>query len=177
MLRAIYNLTTKVLIVTGNEISTFVEVIDEMGEWRTLCDTEGEPLYDVQLDFDYSIDETSKDTSLNPENYNVQFVNLIKLSEDKVSASTTYEMGHDWKNAELTIIRDKPSLEVIGVTEQFKFNPLTATFVVADINGKELLRCKSGNRASDRSVEYRTATHQEATILAIDDNGLTRKIK
>lgn len=108
-MKAIYNLTTKVLIVLGDEIQNFIETIDEMGEWRTLYDKEGNPLFDVQLDFDDSIDK-GRNTTLNPNNYNVQYVNLIKTSED----SETYSMGDNWKNIELTIIIDKPSVKILG---------------------------------------------------------------
>ena len=111
MLKATYDLNTKVLTIFGNQIKTFVETIDEMSEWRTVNDLDDNPLYDVQLDFDDSIDKTSADTTLNPENYILQYVNLIKLSED------TYEMGHNWQNAELTIIKTQPTLEVLTATE------------------------------------------------------------
>ena len=168
MLRAIYNLTTKVLIVTGEGISTFVEVIDEMSEWRTLHDTEGNSLFDVQLDFDDSIDE-SEDTLRNPKNYNVQYVNLILME----GSTDTYEMGNDWRNCELTIIEDIPTPRVIGVTNEYLFDTVRASFVISDDKGKELLVTKSGNRASDFSYE-----HIGSAILAIDDEtGVTKKIK
>jgi hypothetical protein len=164
MLKATYDLNTKVLTIFGNEIKTFVETIDEMGEWRTVNDLDDNPLFDVQLDFDDSIDETSADTNLNPENYNLQYVNLIKLSED------TYEMGRDWQNAELTTIKTQP-LEVIGVSNEIKFNPTNATFEVRNDKGEVKLSTKSLNKASDYSVL------NGGSVIAIDINGIEKKLK
>lgn len=166
MLKAIYNLTTNVLIVTGNGITTFIETIDEMGEWRTLYCNHGYPLYDVQLDFDDSLDET-KETELNPNNYNVQYVNLIKGEGDEL------EMGGDWQNAELTIIKDEPRLEVVGTTNKFDFNMDTATFFVTDRDGKLIKKTKSLNEASDTSVLSKDC----GGVVGVDADGIIVKIK
>jgi hypothetical protein len=109
-MKAIYNLTTKLLIVTGDAIKNFIETVDEIGEWRTLNDTEGNPIFDIQMDYDDSIDKTETDHTLNPDNYNLQYVNLV------VDEFQGVIQGEDWRNIELTIIEDKPSfsLKILG---------------------------------------------------------------
>ena len=172
MLKATYDLDTKVLTIFGNNIKTFVETIDEMGEWRTVNDTDGVPLFDVQLDFDDSIDETSKNTELNVENYNLQYVNLIKISEDK--DGVMYEMGHNWMNAELTVIKTKKGLKVLGTTDEIKFEANNNTrYEVRSKEGYILFESKSLNKTSDYKVLHGS---EKCFVVAIDELGIERKL-
>ncbi len=172
MLKATYDLDTKVLTIFGNNIKTFVETIDEMGEWRTVNDTDGIPLFDVQLDFDDSIDETSKNTKLNVENYNLQYVNLIKISEDK--DGVMYEMGHNWMNAELTVIKTKKGLKVLGTTDEINFEAnLKTRYEVRSKEGDMVFESKSLNKISDYKVLHGT---EKCFVVAIDELGLERKL-
>jgi hypothetical protein len=171
MLKATYDLDTKVLTIFGNNIKTFVETIDEMGEWRTVNDLDGNPLFDVQLDFDDSIDE-NKHTKLNVENYNLQYVNLIRLSDNE--DGQMYEMGHNWQNAELTIIKTKKGLKVLGATDEIKFVPNHNTiFEVRSKKGDVLFESKSLNKTSDYKVLHGT---EGCFVVAIDELGLEKKI-
>lgn len=96
-MKATYNIPTKHLIIIGDKIKTIDKVIDEMGEWDTIKGLNGKPIYDFQLDFDDSSDR-GEDTINNESNYNLQYVNLVKLGNDE------YIMGDDWRNIEITFI-------------------------------------------------------------------------
>ena len=109
-MKAVYDITTKQLIIIGDTITTLILIVDEIGGWYTINDLENNPLYDIQLDFDDSIDIESENTELNHKNYNLQYVNLV---EDKTSVGSLTQ-GNNWDNIETTIIRTKPFLEILG---------------------------------------------------------------
>ena len=95
----------------GDTINTLIKTVDEMGEWDTLNDINGNPLYDIQLDFDDSIDKESEDTKYNHENYNLQYVNLV---EDNFSLGSL-KQGDNWDNIELVVISTVPFLKTLGI--------------------------------------------------------------
>ncbi len=169
MLKATYDLDTKVLTIFGNNIKTFVETIDEMGEWRTVNDTDGVPLFDVQLDFDDSIDE-NKNTILNVENYNLQYVNLVKAQDGFIGV----EMGDNWQNAELTIIKTKKGLKVLGTTDEIKFTPSKNTrYEVRNKVGDVVYKTKNLNAFSDYTV---LNVCKDCVFVAVDELGIERKL-
>jgi hypothetical protein len=127
MMKAVYDIYTQILIVTGDNIQTLVTIITEMGEWNSVNDLEGNPLYDIQLDFDDSIDEGTN-TELNVDNYNLQYVNLIPTGDKEYPLTS----GTDWRNAELTIIKSKPHMEVLGIKGEPTYTFEGKEYVEAD---------------------------------------------
>ena len=163
MMKAVFDLSTNQLTVIGNDIQTLIFTVTEMGEWNTVNDLEGNPLFDIQLDHD---DYASDGGSLtNPINYSIQYVNLIKGFSDVV------EQGEDWRNAELTVITSQPYLQVLGISNEYKFDRNTAKFLVEDKDGKELIFCTSLNMASDIFT-----SNNGSKMTAIDENGLKKVI-
>ncbi len=113
MMKAVYNISTSLLIIMGENIRTLIKT-NSNDEWDTVYDLDGKPLYDFQLSFDDSIDDT-KHTTLNPSNYNLQYVNLIP---DTRGSEGDLTQGEEWRNAEIAIIRTEPFLELLGVVSK-----------------------------------------------------------
>lgn len=110
MLQATFDISTNILTILGDRVNPFVEYVTEMGEWNTLYSNfTNLPLFDIQLDFDDSIDTKSENTTLNPENYNLQYVNLV------MNPDGSYHMGSDWRNIELVILHSQPFLKKLGI--------------------------------------------------------------
>jgi hypothetical protein len=167
-MKAVFNIDTNLLIITGNEIKTHVKVIEKMGGWDTLSDLGNNPIYDYQLDFDDSMDKISDFTYANPKNYNLQYVTLKETGIKECP----YEQGNDWNSIELTLISTEPTLQIHGCKSELVFNPSTARFIVKDNEGKELCNCMSLTMASDIYI-----TNHGASFFAIDTNGIKKVLK
>jgi hypothetical protein len=110
-MEATFNITTKELTIVGKNISPVAVVIEELGEWGCINNLKGKPLYDFQLDFDDSIDDSEK-PERNFKNYSLQYVNLVREKGKK-----TLTIGQNWKIAELTVICGKKNQKVLGVNK------------------------------------------------------------
>lgn len=167
-MKAVFNIDTNLLIITGDKIKTYVTVVEKMSEWNTLLDLGGNPIYDYQLDFDDSLDKISDFTYANVKNYNLHYVTLKETGNEECP----YEQTGNSNNIELTLISTEPTLQIHGCKDELIFNPSSARFIVKDKEGKELCNCLSLTMASDIYL----ANHG-AKFFAIDTNGIKKVLK
>ena len=108
--KVILNPSENQYVVIGKGIPVQVKRFDDYSDWDSVNDLNGEPVFDVQIDFDDSV-------KMDDENkyYQFQYVNLI-YDEDG-NAST----GLDYKCANELIITQTPLAQVIA--DLFKNNP------------------------------------------------------
>ena len=108
--KVILNPSEKQYVVIGNGLPVQVRRFDDYSDWDSVNDLNGEPIFDVQIDFDDSVVE--KDTD---KYYQFQYVNLI-YDEDG-NAST----GLDYHCANELVVTETPLAQVIA--DLFKNNP------------------------------------------------------
>lgn len=105
--KVILNPIEKQYVVIGKGIPVQVRRFDDYSDWDSVNDLNGEPVFDVQIDFDNSVKMDNENNY-----YQFQYVNLI-YDED---ANT----GLDYYNADELIITETPLAQVIA--DLFKNN-------------------------------------------------------
>lgn len=108
--KVILNPSEKQYVVIGKGLPVQVRRFDDYSDWDSVNDLNGEPIFDVQIDFDDSVKMDDKDKY-----YQFQYVNLI-YDEDG-NAST----GDDYHCANELVVTEIPLAQVIA--ELFQNNP------------------------------------------------------
>ena len=107
--KVILNPIEKQYVVIGKGIPVQVRRFDNYSDWDDVNDLNGEPVFDVQIDFDDSVKMDNENNY-----YQFQYVNII-YDEDG-NAKT----GLDYYNADELIITETPLAQVIA--DLFKNN-------------------------------------------------------
>ena len=94
--RVILNTSEKQYVVIGKGIPTQVRKFDSYSDWDSVQDLNGEPVFDVQIDFDDSVKLD------NPNDYyQFQYVNLI-WREDQ----DNWEVGLDYQSVDVEVVTE-----------------------------------------------------------------------
>lgn len=108
-MKATYNLETRVLVVSGKEILPFTAIVPEnefYEYWDTVVGLDGNSLYDINIWFDH-FDDTNHSIN-NPKNWQAQYVDLVGEGDD-------IRVGDDYRQLELTVIKEKVMKKVLYV--------------------------------------------------------------
>jgi len=100
-LSAVYDRTSKIWSVTGENIKPFsyAHDIEQDGDvWHSVnCAKTGEPIFDINLWFDDSIDETNAEHNYDPysniKNYGFQFVEL-EMENGTLKTGSNFRSGN-----------------------------------------------------------------------------------
>ncbi len=92
--RVILNPDEKKYLVIGKGIASQIISFDDYSDWDTINDFNGEPLFDVQIDFDDSVYQKNE-----LDYYQFQYVDLIYDDDGNPT------QGSSWGNAEITVTK------------------------------------------------------------------------
>ena len=101
--KVILNPIEKRYAVIGEGIPVQIRRFDDYSDWDSVNDLNGEPVFDVQIDFDDSVKMDNKDKY-----YQFQYVNIIY---DKDGNPNT---GDDYKSVNELVITETPLAKVIA---------------------------------------------------------------
>ncbi len=101
--KVILNPIEKQYAVIGEGIPVQIRRFDDYSDWDSVNDLNGEPVFDVQIDFDDSVKMDNKDKY-----YQFQYVNIIY---DKDGNPNT---GDDYKSVNELVITETPLAKVIA---------------------------------------------------------------
>ena len=101
------NLQEKQYLVIGTNIPVQVRHYDELDEWNSVNNMNGEPWFDVHISFDDSVKCENPD-----DYYQFEYVNLVHEYNDKESISCL-TMGDSWANPDNIIITKEPIAQVV----------------------------------------------------------------
>jgi hypothetical protein len=156
-MKAVFNIKTKVLTITGKEILPFQTTIecDHSDYWDSVTAKKtGEPLYDINIFCDDMVGTGVYDDT-NPLNYSAQFVGLV-LQDGFITT------GSDYQTLPLKVTTGE-------------FNPKGATFFVYSKDGNVLFKTKKMKKMSEFHVIHKV-TIPNMTIVAIDEFGFKKII-
>ncbi len=107
--KVILNPSERQYVVIGKGIPVQVRRFDDYSDWDSVNDLNGEPVFDVQIDFDYSVKMDNEDKY-----YQFQYVNLIYDEDGNPST------GLDYNCANELVVTETPLAQVIA--DLFKNN-------------------------------------------------------
>jgi len=107
--KVILNPSERQYVVIGKGIPVQVRRFDDYSDWDSVNDLNGEPVFDVQIDFDDSVKMDNEDKY-----YQFQYVNLIYDEDGNPST------GLDYNCANELVITETPLAQVIA--DLFKNN-------------------------------------------------------